>query len=126
MLRGAGLICFILTLAACGGGNAPQQTAALSPPPLPVADGTPQFASGPIGTACLVHRRPGATRERCGCIQAAANQTLTPAQQKRSVRFFSEPGQLQDVRQSDAPGNERFWTAWKRFAETAETFCREV
>lgn len=126
MLRPAALVCMMLILSACGGRNTPPPQPVLSPPPLPVAGSSVQFASGPIGTACLVHRRPGATRERCGCIQAAANQTLSQSQQQRSVRFFSEPGQLQDVRQSDNAGNRAFWEAWKRFAETAETFCGDI
>ncbi len=126
MLRRTALVFVTLLLSACGGGNAPPPPTVLNPPPLPVAGAPAQFASGPIGTACLVHRRPGASRERCGCIQAAANQTLSPSQQQRSVRYFSEPGLLQDVRQSDSASNRAFWEAWKRFADTAETFCGGV
>ncbi|MBW4707118.1 hypothetical protein KX928_04895 [Roseobacter sp. YSTF-M11] len=112
----------LLLLLACGG-TAPDRRSAdtgiSDPQAIPVS-----FASGPIGTACLVHDRPNATRARCGCIQAVADRTLTQQQQKRSVVYFSDPGLLQDVRQSDAPGNARFWEAWKNFAETAETVCR--
>ncbi|MCV3274350.1 hypothetical protein [Roseobacter sinensis] len=122
MLRPS-LFCVILVLSACGGRSPAPSQPIVSPPPLPVAGAPAQFATGPIGTACLVHRRPGATRERCGCIQAAANQTLSPSQQQRSVRFFSEPGLLQDIRQSDNPANRTFWETWNRFADTAETFC---
>ena len=125
MLRLAALLTAALVLCACGGREAPRQIS-VAPPAPPVGGGAPQFASGPIGTACLIHKRPGATPARCGCVQAAANNTLNQAQQQRSVLFFSEPGRLQDIRQSDAPANERLWEAWKRFAETAEALCAKV
>ena len=83
-----------------------------------------RFATGPIGTACLIHDRAKASRARCGCIQAAADQTLSQSQQQRSVRYFSEPGLLQEVRQSDNPANERFWQAWKVFSGRAEALCQ--
>ncbi|MGC3938679.1 hypothetical protein ACOTTU_12815 [Roseobacter sp. EG26] len=105
-------------LAACGG-TAPERI--ISPPATSV-----RFAAGPIASACLIHNRPAASRARCGCIQAVADRTLSQQQQQRSVVFFSDPGQLQDIRQSDAPGNERFWNAWKNFAETAEVQCQSV
>ncbi|MEP2640821.1 hypothetical protein [Roseobacter sp.] len=126
MVRFAGVICLSVGLSACGAPDAPQQTRTLTPPTRPAETGVIPFASGPIGAACLAHQRKGATRARCGCVQAAANQTLSAEQQQRSVRFFSEPGQLQDVRQSSAPGNERFWDAWKQFADRATLLCGDV
>lgn len=108
-------------LAGCGGGSIE------TPPPRIAAAAFPEgavpFAEGAIGNACLVHRRTGATRSRCGCIQAAADLTLSQSEQQRGTAYFSDPGQLQDVRQSDSPANERFWQAWTRFAETAEALC---
>lgn len=126
MARLSVFICLLLTVSACGGREAPRQQANVRPPALPVSGDAPQFAAGPISTACLAHQRPRATPARCSCIQAAANNTLSQSQQKRSTLFFSEPGRLQDVRQSDAPANERFWAAWKQFAETAEKLCGRV
>ncbi|MDW3224360.1 MAG: hypothetical protein R8G34_16020 [Paracoccaceae bacterium] len=81
------------------------------------------FAIGPIGSACLAQNRRSATQQRCGCIQEVANRTLTSSQQARSTRFFNEPSLLQDVRQSSAPSNVRFWEAWQRFAETSQAVC---
>lgn len=108
-------------LAGCGG-------AAIETPPPRIAaaafpEGRVPFAEGAIGNACRVHRRAGATRSRCGCIQAAADLTLSKTEQQRGTGYFSDPGRLQDVRQSDSRADERFWQAWTRFAETAEALC---
>ncbi|GFE50849.1 hypothetical protein So717_26020 [Roseobacter cerasinus] len=123
MLRTAVLFCTILILSACGGRDSSRTEPLRNPPPLPVAGGQPQIVSGPINSACLAQRRRGATQERCGCIQAAANQSLSRSQQRQGVQFFDDPGQLQEVRQSGSESNRAFWDAWKRFAETAETVC---
>jgi hypothetical protein len=109
-------------LAACGGGSGSG-----SAPPGPVEpvsfENAPRFASGPIGAACNIHRTRTTSSRKCGCIQAAANLTLTQEEQQRSVRFFAEPELLQRIKLSDTPANERFWYAWARFAETAEAMC---
>lgn len=116
------LIIFIVGLTACVDRS---KTSSISQPgtAITVNDATPRFASGPIATACLIHDRRQASAERCGCIQAAADLTLSQAQQQRSVRFFSEPDLLQEIRQSDTPSNQRFWDSWQLFAETAQSLC---
>lgn len=114
LFLGIGVFLFV---AACGGPAREPSASRI------VVNDTVGFATGPIGTACLNHRKRDATQARCGCIQQVANQTLTQAQQQRSVRYFSEPSLLQEVRQSSAPANQRFWEAWKNFSETAETQC---
>ncbi|MGD9293941.1 MAG: hypothetical protein PVI41_03580 [Roseobacter sp.] len=86
-------------------------------------EGAPRFAQGPISTACTLSNRGGVSTQKCGCIQAAANLTLSREQQQRSTRFFSEPELLQSVKLSDTPANEKFWYDWARFAETAEALC---
>ncbi|WP_299739026.1 hypothetical protein [uncultured Roseobacter sp.] len=106
--------------AGCSGG-APEPTTGR----LNISDAN-AFSSGPIQSACLVQRRPDATPERCGCIQHAANRTLSASQQQRGLQYFEEPHLLQEVRQSGTPRNERFWEAWKTFAETASALCRGV
>ena len=102
-------------LAACGGG-----TRYASGPSAPAV----LFASGPIQQACQKAGRKAASRARCGCVQAVADQELSARDQKRGARYFSNPAALQDVRQSDASGNERFWKAWKAYGARAAELCR--
>ncbi|AVL53852.1 hypothetical protein CEP88_15415 [Roseobacter denitrificans] len=113
----------MLGLAACGGGGATPAPKTLTPVSL---EGAQRFATGPIGTACNIHNRRTASQARCGCVQAAANLTLTQAEQQRSARFFAEPELLQQVKLSDSPASERFWYAWAAFAQTAEVLCADT
>lgn len=83
---------------------------------------TPALA-GPIEKACLGSDRPGVSRGLCGCIQQAADLTLTPGDQRQAARFFRDPHQAQEVRQSDRRSDAAFWQRYKRFGETAAAFC---
>ncbi|WP_227271684.1 hypothetical protein [Roseobacter weihaiensis] len=117
-LRSGILVLGLSLVAACGGNDRTAEVV------LPASvENAPRFATGPIGAACLIHNRRVADQERCGCIQAAANLTLSQSDQQRAVRFFGEPELLQQIKLSDSPENERFWYAWAGFAETAETMC---
>lgn len=107
-----------LVLAGCGGGN---RASAPTPAETPVN----LFATGPIQKACIEDRRKAASRARCGCIQAVANQTLSNADQRRGAKFFKNPARLQEVRQSDNPSHERFWKAWKAYGVAAAELCEE-
>lgn len=120
--RCATLVVVCALLASCTG--EPPASRSINPD-LPAVDisSAPRFAQGPLATACNIHNRRTANAEQCGCIQAAANLTLSQAEQQRAVRFFSEPELLQSVKLSDTPENERFWYRWARFAETAERMC---
>lgn len=113
-----------LTLAAC---SAREPRNAYVPQIAPAnLTNAPQFATGPISTACIIHDRRAATQARCGCVQAAANLTLSQSEQQRAVRFFAEPELLQAIKASDTPVNERFWDVWDNFADTAEQLCRDT
>tara|TARA_R110002094_G_scaffold32859_11_gene45362 strand:+ start:642 stop:968 length:327 start_codon:yes stop_codon:yes gene_type:complete len=81
------------------------------------------FATGPIQKACQADRRKAASRARCGCVQAVADQTLSSADQRRGAGFFKNPHGLQTVRQSDSASNERFWRAWKAYGQSAAALC---
>ncbi|MBD3664578.1 hypothetical protein [Sulfitobacter aestuariivivens] len=110
-----------LSLAACGGGNRTSGGSSYGGyNPQPVL-----FATGPIYKACQQDRRKAASRSRCGCVQAVADQSLSSADQKRGAKYFKDPGKLQEVRQSDNAGNERFWKAWKAYGQTAAALCRD-
>ncbi|MEX5727490.1 hypothetical protein Ga0609869_000843 [Rhodovulum iodosum] len=79
--------------------------------------------AGPIERACLQSDRSNGSRSLCGCIQDAANLTLTGADQRFAAKFFRDPHQAQVVRQSDNTSHEAFWQRYKRFGTTAEAFC---
>ena len=101
-----------LALTACGGGGrGGDVTVARS------------YATGPVQTACLRADRQAANRQLCGCVQAAANATLSGGDQSRAVKFFRDPHMAQEVRQSDRASDEAFWKRYKRFVEVAERSC---
>lgn len=84
--------------------------------------GSPAFA-GDIERACLSSDR-AKSRALCGCIQDAADMTLSTKDQRRAAGFFQDPHQAQVVRQSDRRSDEVFWDRYKQFGVAAETFCQ--
>lgn len=104
-------------LAACGGGSRYASDSRGYAPPVVM------FASGPIQKACQAQGRKAATRARCGCVQAVANQSLSGSDQRRGASYFKDPHKLQVIRQSNNASNERFWRDWKAFGERAEQLC---
>lgn len=83
----------------------------------------PLFAEQ-IERACLKSDRGNGNRSLCGCIQDAANLTLTSSDQRKAAKFFSDPHQAQVVRQSDRRSDEAFWERYRNFGQTAEVFCQ--
>lgn len=112
MIRAIGL-CAALVLAGCGGSRfdraEPARFAA---------------ASGPIASACMMSRRPGVNRQICGCIQMAADQTLSGGDQRRGASFFGNEELAHMVRLSDTDRDDAFWTRWTEFGRMAEQLCR--
>lgn len=76
-----------------------------------------------IERACLASDRPK-TRSLCGCIQQAANVTLTGRDQRMAAQFFTNPHRAQEVRQSGRNNHAAFWQRYQRFGATAEAYCR--
>ena len=83
-----------------------------------------QLSAGDIERACLGSDRAAANRALCGCIQDAADLTLSTKDQRRAASFFRDPHRAQEVRQSDRRSDEAFWGRYKQFGETAQSFCR--
>ena len=81
-------------------------------------------SAGTIERACLGSDRPGTSRALCGCIQDAADLTLSNRDQRKAAGFFSDPHRAQEIRTSDRGSDEAFWTRYREFGATAETFCR--
>jgi len=113
-MRQALILGLVLVLAGCGGGDRFRGAK--------VSNGTP-MAFGPISKACMASDRKARSRQLCGCIQAAADQTLTGSQQRRAVRFYRDPHSAQETRQSDRGGNERFWKAYSAYGKRAGQLC---
>lgn len=76
-----------------------------------------------IEQACVKSKRQGATRSLCGCIQDAADLTLTGSEQVKVAAFFKDPHKAQELRQSDKKRDETFWGHYKQFGRTASKFC---
>ncbi len=108
----------LVSLAACGGSRNSGGTYNRGYNPQPIL-----FATGPIQKACLASDRKAATKARCGCVQAVADQSLSSSEQRRGAQIFRDPHQAQEIRQSDNSGNERFWLTWKAFGENAAAAC---
>jgi hypothetical protein len=89
------------------------------------ADTPTRFASaeGPIKAACLRSGRTAANRQVCGCIQLAADQTLSGADQRRGASFFGNPERAHAVRLSDTPRDDAFWDRWMTFGQAARQIC---
>ena len=77
-----------------------------------------------IEQACMKSDRGSTNRSLCGCIQDAANLTLTTKDQRLAATFFGDPHRAQEIRQSDRRQHEAFWARYENFGQTAETFCR--
>ena len=80
--------------------------------------------SGPVSKACMAADRKSASTQLCSCVQQAANQTLNGSEQRRAAKFFKEPQDAQDTRQSKSYSENQFWDRYKRFSSTAEQMCR--
>lgn len=100
-----------VALAGCGGGGDAPSGRVLA------------YAEGPIRTACLKAGRARASSQLCGCVQAAADASLSGGDKTRAARFYADPHEAQVVRQSDRGRDEAFWTRYKAFVARAERMC---
>ena len=76
-----------------------------------------------IEQACVKSSRGVGSHALCGCIQDAANLTLSTKDQRLAATFFADPNRAQEIRQSDRRHHEAFWERYQNFGQTAETFC---
>ena len=76
------IVCFaaLLILFSCGSSNSSRSSGSVK-----------LFAKGPIYSACKSAGRKKATKQRCGCVQAIANKSLTANDQRRGASFFKNP-----------------------------------
>jgi hypothetical protein len=113
------LIALVLSVAACGRADRFKGNSGSAN----VSRGAP-VAFGPISKACMASDRKARSRALCGCIQYAANQTLSGPQQRRAVAFYGDPHRAQEIRQSDRINDESFWKAYRAYGDRAEAMCR--
>ncbi len=98
-------------LVSCGGSSRNDQVARYA------------SVSGPIKSACVSSGRRAANRQICGCIQAAADQTLSGSDQRRGASFFGNPELAHSVRRSDTAIDDAFWDRWRNFGNAADQLC---
>jgi hypothetical protein len=79
--------------------------------------------AGVIERACLGSERAGGNRALCGCIQSAANRTLTGSDQRTAAQFFRDPDRAQQVRMSNRARDRAFWERYRAFGTYAERVC---
>ncbi len=79
--------------------------------------------TGEVGRACMDAGRQAANPALCSCVQRAASQTLSPADQRRAARFFADPQRAQDTRQSPRASDREFWQRYRAFVARAEAIC---
>lgn len=79
-------------------------------------------AAGPIERACMASNR-GASRALCGCIQQAADMTLSGSDQRRAAKFFKDPEAAHATWISQSRSDDAFWERYKSFGQTAEAYC---
>ena len=79
--------------------------------------------AGPIDSACVRSDRGARNAALCGCVQQVANMTLSNADQRRAATFFRDPHKAQVVRMSKTGADNAFWARYKRFTDTAQSYC---
>ncbi|AWI82964.1 hypothetical protein CEW88_04370 [Alloyangia pacifica] len=102
------LVTILALVAGCGGGS---------------GSGHRYYATGPVSKACMSSDRKARNDALCGCVQAAANDELRGGDQRRAVKFYRDPHQAQEVRQSDRRSDKDFWTRYSAFVKRAERMC---
>lgn len=78
--------------------------------------------AGPIENACMASDR-GGNRALCGCIQQAADMTLSGGDQRRAAKFFKNPEAAHATWISQKASDDAFWDRYKSFGQTAEAYC---
>ncbi|WP_374432073.1 hypothetical protein [Tabrizicola sp.] len=78
--------------------------------------------AGPIERACMASDR-GGNRSLCGCIQQAADMTLSGGDQRRAAKFFNNPDAAHSTWTSQSKSDDAFWDRYQSFGQTAEAYC---
>ncbi|HHS89043.1 MAG TPA: hypothetical protein ENJ26_01590 [Rhodobacteraceae bacterium] len=76
-----------------------------------------------IENACLRSDRDAKSRALCGCIQQAADLTLTKPDQRLAASFYRDIDKLQEIRGSRRSTHVQFWRRYMQYVEAARAFC---
>ena len=76
-----------------------------------------------IDRACRQSSRAGATPQLCSCIGNVAKESLSRSEQRKVAKWFRDPHQAQEVRQSDRAHDADLWKRYKAFGERARQVC---
>lgn len=80
-------------------------------------------AAGVIERACMQSNRK-ASPSLCRCIQKVANSHLNGLERRKVARWFGDPHQAQEVRQSDRRKDAELWKRYKAFGARAAKVCK--
>lgn len=85
---------------------------------------TPVLAGlGVIDRACRSSNRSSSSPQLCSCIQKVANASLNRGERRKVAKWFSDPHQAQEIRQSDRSSDEDLWKRYRAFGERAKKTC---
>ena len=90
---------------------------------LALSFGVGAAQAGPIGNACMKSDRKAVSGALCGCIEQAADMTLSGSDQRRVAKFFNDPEAVQKVKLSDTDRDDDFWRRYRSFSDTAQGAC---
>ncbi|MFA7431771.1 MAG: hypothetical protein WCZ23_16555 [Rhodospirillaceae bacterium] len=79
--------------------------------------------AGSIERACRQSNRTAASPELCSCIQRVANTSLSASERRKVARWFDNPHQAQEVRQSSRSGDAKLWQRYRAFGDRAAEVC---
>ncbi|TDK42192.1 hypothetical protein [Antarcticimicrobium luteum] len=79
--------------------------------------------AGVIERACMQANRKAAP-SLCRCIQKVANHSLNALERRKVARWFGDPHQAQEVRQSESAADVKLWERYQAFGEQAAKTCR--
>ncbi|GHH01756.1 hypothetical protein [Pseudodonghicola xiamenensis] len=79
--------------------------------------------AGVIERACRQSNRSAASPQLCSCIQRVANSSLSASERRKVARWFGDPHQAQEIRQSSRSSDSKLWERYRAFGDRANQVC---
>ena len=80
-------------------------------------------SAGPISRACMGVPKGAAQPGLCGCIQQAADMTMSRSDQRLAAKMFKEPDRAQEIKMSKRANDDAFWDRYTAFGSAAQAMC---